>query len=60
MHLNSLFSFFSDILDSYVWNQSNRINDCTLFTSFEDLKKLVIESEAGYSSDEFVSEYSVP
>ena len=60
MRLNSLFFFISDIFDSYFWNQGNRINDCTLFTSSEDLKKLVIVSEAGYSRDEFVSQYSVP
>ena len=49
MCLHSLFFLFSDIFESYFWNQGSRINDTMLFTSFEDLKKLVIESKAAYT-----------
>ena len=56
MRLNSLFFLFSDIFDSYFWNQGSRINDSALFISFVDLKKLVIESDADYT----VKKYSYP
>ena len=46
MCLISLLFLFSDIFDSYFCNQRSRISDNTLCTSFEDLKKLVIESKA--------------
>ena len=46
MCFNSLFFLFSDIFESYFWNQDSRISDSTLCTSSEDLKKLIIGSEA--------------
>ena len=42
MRLNSLFFLFSDIFDSYFWNQVSRISDSTLFVSLVDLEKLLL------------------